>query len=151
MLRQSLNGLMVGFTLSLVVSASPSSAQTPARTETRAADLSSSLESAARLVQPAVVQTFATSYKTGAGLVARTADLVTTERASGSGVIVDPDGYIVTNAHVVEGAQRVRVDIPEPVTGQSILARRSRTVIGQIVSLDRETDLAVIKVDERNL
>jgi S1-C subfamily serine protease len=30
-------------------------------------------------------------------------------------VTVDPDGYIVTNAHVVAGAQRVRVDIPLPV------------------------------------
>jgi serine protease Do len=151
MLRHKLNGMTVGFALSLTLGASPASAQTPARTETRSADLSSSLESATRLVGPAVVEIFATSYKTSAGLVARTADLVTTERASGSGVIVDPDGYIVTNAHVVEGAQRVRVDIPETVTGQSILARRSRTVTGQIVGIDRETDLAVVKVEERNL
>ncbi|PWT81382.1 MAG: peptidase S1 [Blastocatellia bacterium] len=151
MLRNQLDGLMFGFALTLVLSASPASAQTSARTDTRAADLSSSLESAARLVGPAVVEIFATSYKTGAGLVARSADLLTTERASGSGVIVAPDGYILTNAHVIDRAQRVRVDIPEPVTGQSILARRSRTVSGQIVGIDRETDLALIKVEEQNL
>ena len=81
----------------------------------------------------------------------RTADLVTTQRASGSGVIVDRDGYIVTNAHVVRGAQRLRVEVPLPTIGQSILARRSRTVSGQIVGIDLETDLAVIKIDERDL
>ena len=49
------------------------------------------------------------------------------------------------------GAQRLRVDIPLPVTGDSILAARSRTVNAAIVGIDFETDLAVIKVDERNL
>ena len=66
-------------------------------------------------------------------------------------MIVDADGYIVTNAHVVTGAQRLRVDIPLPVTGGSILAARSRTVDAAIVGIDLETDLAVIKVEERNL
>ena len=81
----------------------------------------------------------------------RTADLVTTQRASGSGVIVDPEGYIVTNAHVVRGAQRLRVEVPGPATGLSRLATHSRTMSGRIVGIDLETDLAVIKVEERNL
>ena len=79
------------------------------------------------------------------GVFARAADLVTTQRASGSGVIVDPEGYILTNAHVVTGAQRLRVDIPLPVSGHSILAARSRTVDAAIVGIDLETDLAVIR------
>ena len=66
-------------------------------------------------------------------------------------MIVAPDGYIVTNAHVVTGAQRLQVDILLPVTGDSILAARSRTVEAAIVGIDLETDLAVIKVDGRNL
>ena len=115
------------------------------------ADMSASLEATARLVSPAVVEIFATSYVPADGVVPNAADLVTTQRASGSGVIVDPDGFIVTNAHVVRGAQRVRVNIPIPATGQSILAASSRTVTGQLVGIDLETDLAVIKVDERNL
>jgi serine protease Do len=76
---------------------------------------------------------------------------VTTQRASGSGVIVDPDGYIITNAHVVTGVRRLRVEIQLPPDGQSILSGRSRTVDASIVGIDLETDLAVIKVDERHL
>ena len=53
--------------------------------------------SAGRHRLSSVVQIFTTSYVPSAGVVAREADLVTTQRASGSGVIVDPEGYIVTN------------------------------------------------------
>ena len=135
----------------LVFSGGAAQAQTKLSVATAADELSRSTEALAGVVSPAVVQIFATSYVPAEGIVARAADLVTTQRASGSGVIVDPDGYIVTNAHVVTGAQRLRVDIPLPVTGDSILAARSRTVDAAIVGIDLETDLAVIKVEERNL
>ena len=92
--------------------------------------------SAGPLASPAVVQIFTTAYVPAEGVVARASDLVTTQRASGSDVIVDPDGYIVTNAHVVIGAQRLHVDIPLTVTGDSILAARSRTVEAAIVGID---------------
>jgi serine protease Do len=122
-----------------------------ARPAVTAADLSSSLETTAQMVAPSVVEIFTTSFTPRDGVVPRTSDLVTTERASGSGVIVDAEGYIVTNAHVVNGAQRVRVEIPLAADGQSILAPKSRTMTAQIVGIDLETDIAVIKVDERNL
>jgi len=63
------------------------------------------------------------------------------ERSLGSGVIVDPKGYIVTNNHVVEKADKIRVNLmgdPETVT-------YTATVIGT----DSETDLAVIKIDAK--
>ncbi len=63
------------------------------------------------------------------------------ERSLGSGVIVDAKGIIVTNAHVVENADRIRVKLmndPETVTYDA-------TVIGT----DKETDLAVIKIDTK--
>jgi serine protease Do len=97
------------------------------------------------------VQIFATSYAPSQGLVARGGDLVTTQRAAGSGVILDADGYIVTNAHVVRAARQVRVELPVPGAGTSILAVRSRNVGAQVVALDLETDLAVIKVEEKSL
>ena len=123
----------------------------PATAPAASGDLSRVLEATTRVVSPAVVEIFTTSFKAGEGLISNTADLVTTERGSGSGVIVDPGGFILTNAHVVRGAQRLRVELPVPTTGRSILAARGRMVSGQIVGIDLETDLAVIKVDERNL
>ena len=126
-------------------------AQTKAAALTAAEEVSRSTEALARLVSPAIVQIVTTSYVPAEGVVLRAADLVTTQRASGSGVIVDPDGYIVTNAHVVVGAQQLRVDIRLPVAGHSALAARSRTVDASILGIDLETDLAVLKIDARNL
>jgi serine protease Do len=147
--------------LAIVLSAPAAAGQTPARAPApttapttapaTANDLSNALESTTRQVSPAVVQIFTTSYKPGPGPIPQSSGLITTERGSGSGVIVDAQGYIVTNAHVVGGAQRLRVEIPTPAAGQSILTARSRTVNGRIVGIDLETDLAVIKVDEPNL
>jgi serine protease Do len=145
---QRMSGWLVALLCMIPNLAPGQAAQRPAQ---QAADLSSALETAARTVAPTVVQIFATSFAPGGGLVPRSADLVTTERGSGSGVIVDPDGYIVTNAHVVRGAHRLRIDVPVPVAGQSILATSRKSVNGQIVGIDWETDLAIIKIDERNL
>jgi serine protease Do len=152
MSKGSLKNVVLGVVFFGCVISPPSTlGQTQTRLVTRAADLSSSLEGVSRSVGPSVVEIFTTSFLAGERVVPRTADLVTTQRASGSGVIVDPDGYIITNAHVVRGAQRLRVEIPVPSTGRSILATNSRTVNGQIVGMDLETDLALIKIDEHNL
>jgi len=126
-------------------------AQTQADTKSGVADLSRSLEATAKQVEPAVVEIFTTIYRAGTGLVPSNADLVSTERASGSGVIVDPNGFIVTNAHVVAGANRLEVNIPLPASGQSILSNRGLRVPGELVGLDIETDLAVIKINETGL
>jgi serine protease Do len=137
--------LLIGFALSAAAQPVPRAAAATDR------DLSQTLTATTRLVTPAVVEIFATSYAPGDGVVARSADLVSTQRASGSGVIVDSDGYIITNAHVVRGAQRVRVELSPPADGRSILRTRGRSVSGQIVGIDAETDLAVIKVEARSL
>ncbi|MBC7418208.1 MAG: trypsin-like peptidase domain-containing protein [Pedobacter sp.] len=60
--------------------------------------------------------------------------------ASGSGVIISPDGYIMTNNHVVENASKVEV----------ILTDR-RKVEAKVIGTDPNTDLALIKVDEKDL
>ena len=57
-----------------------------------------------------------------------------------SGVIVSRDGYIVTNTHVIEGAQRVRVRLPD-----------NHEYDGKVVGKDQHADLAVLKVAARNL
>src|SRR5580698_6082157 len=61
------------------------------------------------------------------------------ERSLGSGVIVDSKGYIVTNRHVVEKADRIRVRIDEDPPGVLHDAK--------LIGADQETDLAVIKID----
>jgi serine protease Do len=61
------------------------------------------------------------------------------ERSLGSGVIVDPKGYIVTNRHVVEKADRIRVKLQDDPPG---LVRDAK-----VVGSDQETDLAVIKIE----
>src|SRR4051794_24248916 len=63
------------------------------------------------------------------------------ERSLGSGVIVDPKGYIITNEHVVDRADRVRVQLQNDPPG----TLRDAKVIG----VDKETDLAVIKIDSK--
>jgi serine protease Do len=62
------------------------------------------------------------------------------QRGSGSGFIVSNDGYILTNNHVVDGAQKVTVQL---------LDRRSFPA--RVVGTDPTTDVAVIKIDARNL
>src|ERR1700752_1164036 len=61
------------------------------------------------------------------------------ERSLGSGVIVDAKGYILTNRHVVEKADRIRVKLQDDPPGVLHDAK--------VVGLDTETDLAVIKID----
>src|SRR5882762_8435942 len=61
------------------------------------------------------------------------------ERSLGSGVIVDPKGYIVTNRHVVDKADRIRVKLQDDPPGMLHDAK--------VIGSDQETDLAVIKIE----
>lgn len=68
-------------------------------------------------------------------------------QALGSGFIVDPRGYIITNNHVVDKADKIFVKLAgEPDDGASHLQGHPATVIG----VDTETDIAVIKIDVKN-
>ncbi|MDE5571070.1 MAG: S1C family serine protease, partial [Prevotella sp.] len=61
--------------------------------------------------------------------------------AAGSGVIISADGYIVTNNHVVDGADELTVTLNE----------NSKEYSARIIGADKTTDLALIKIDAKNL
>ena len=117
-------------------------------------ELSQSLQDLAERVSPSVVQIFVTGYAEPDEDDQAASEPVL-ERSSGSGVIVDPDGYIVTNAHVIERATRIEVELSLAATGSasgtSVLRRRGRVVGAQIVAIDHETDVAVIKIEAKAL
>lgn len=62
------------------------------------------------------------------------------QRASGSGVIVTQDGYIVTNNHVVENADEIQVVLND-----------KRSFKGKLIGADPNTDLALVKIDGKDL
>src|SRR3954451_10921343 len=73
------------------------------------AELSRSLEQLVEQISPSIVQVFVTGYAPPDEHTAAAGE-PSMERSSGAGVILDPDGYIVTNAHVVEYATRLEVE-----------------------------------------
>jgi S1-C subfamily serine protease len=62
------------------------------------------------------------------------------QRGTGSGFVINKNGQIMTNAHVVYGATKVTVTLKD-----------GRTIDGKVKGLDRVTDVAIIQVDEKNL
>jgi len=74
------------------------------------------------------------------GATPRSSNPTTVEQALGSGVIVRPDGHILTNEHVIDGAQDIKVD----------LANR-RTYSAKVIGSDAPSDLAVLKISATGL
>jgi len=145
---------LVGLLLVVALNALPSGVAAQGKVP-GLADLSKSLEDLAQRVSPSVVQIFVTGYAIPDETDGGSGGDPVLERGSGSGVIVDSTGYIVTNAHVIENATRIEVELPFASTGgdagRSILGRRGRTVGAQVVAIDQETDIAVIKVEAKSL
>src|SRR5271156_233937 len=114
--------------------------------------LNGALEALAAKVSPAVVQILVDGYgplheenRTQTALIVR-------QHAVGSGVIVDPSGYIMTNAHVVEGAQRIRVALPLPGdSGRAVPVGRRHIIEAHLIGVHKDTDLALLKINEKDL
>jgi serine protease Do len=121
-------------------------------------EMSAAFESLVKRVSPAVVEVLVTGYGSedeeedetkGPSPFGR-------ERSLGSGVIIDPDGYIVTNFHVVKGADRVRVVLTPQVSEEesqapAMLKSKGRILNARIVGSSKSIDLAVLKVEATGL
>jgi serine protease Do len=113
--------------------------------------MNNSVDGLTRKVWPSVVQILVTSYGTREpGNRADTSVVVGRQKSTGSGFVIDADGYIMTNAHVVSGAQRVQVVLPSPNADGSLataLSSRTNILPARIVGITTEIDLALLKVD----
>lgn len=139
------------FTISLLSANLASAQENPQDTLRRANQL---VDALIKKVAPSVVQVLVTSYGPLEQSPGRTGGLVGQQRAIGSGFVIDSDGYIMTNAHVVRGAQRIQVILPPPDADASLttaLSSKVNVVPARIVGQAREIDLALLKVDGAKL
>jgi serine protease Do len=114
-----------------------------------------SVRALVKRVTPSVVQVIVTGYGPVESSRGTTSLVLGRQQSIGSGVIVDPEGYIVTNAHVIRGAHRVQVNISAATNDespdQSLVSGRGRTLEARIVGSDSEIDLALLKVEAKGL
>jgi len=114
-------------------------------------DFSVSLADLAQRVRPSVVQIRTVGYGAAEGDAAGS---VTSQRGTGSGVILDGDGFIVTNAHVVKGTNHIEVWLNETNFQQGSSHTdlpQKKSASAHLIGMDQDTDLAVIKIDRTGL
>jgi serine protease Do len=155
--------------IACVVAATSAFAQsTPVRTATDASavlskapaspnllrDFNNSLEAVVSKVSPAVVQIVVTGYGPSEDHGHTDTARIVRQHAIGTGIIVDPDGYIMTNAHVVEGAQRIKVILPPPASDSPIELQpihAGQILEAELLGTHKQSDLALLKVDAAHL
>jgi serine protease Do len=99
-------------------------------------------------VSPAVVQIQATGFRAASG-GDLPPGLVGRRRAVGSGFVVDADGYILTNNHVIAGANEIEVLLTAP-EGVPV-DERDRLLDAKVIGAEPDIDLALLKVDAHGL
>lgn len=128
----------------------------PAHSPDALHQLNESVEALVQRVSPSVVQILVSGYgsteDSGQGQMSV---VIGRQRTIGSGVIVDPEGYIVTNAHVVKGAEKIEVIVPPPFIAENAQSTaqdiREQTYDARIIGVARQLDLAVIKIEAHKL
>jgi serine protease Do len=138
----------------LLLAAHGTSAQPPARSTSVLRELNSSVEALVRRVSPCVVQVVVTGYAQREGASGNSPFDVVRQVSIGSGVILDPDGYIVTNAHVIAGAARVQIVLSvssDDKTPAHSMGPAAKTFDAQVIGAAQDIDLAVLKINASNL
>ena len=117
--------------------------------------MSRNFEDLSKRVSPAVVEVLVTGYGSSEEDDSSAPKSLGRQRSLGAGVIVDANGYVVTNYHVIKGADRVRVvltpRIPQDSQPYALLKSRGRILPARIVGFSKQIDIAVLKIEAREL
>ena len=114
-------------------------------------EFNGAIDELVRRVAPSVVQILVNGYgpQTSSDTVRQTATYAR-QRAIGSGFVIDSGGYIMTNAHVVSGAERIQVVLPPVGLKEAIasaLSTKTQSVPARVVGAASDLDIALLKVD----
>jgi serine protease Do len=109
-----------------------------------------------RRVGPSVVQILVSGYgpQGGEAETRTTQTVIGRQRAIGSGFVIDADGYIMTNAHVISGAQRIQVVLPPANFTEAIataLSTKTSILPARVIGVARDLDIALLKVEGAKL
>lgn len=113
------------------------------------ADMSGAIEELAENASPAVVHISVRNRAPIGDEDTQRTGFVAERRATGSGVIVAADGYVITNAHVVAGARSIDVSVIDRNSKDSIDDHRHYPA--RVAGVDADTDLALLKIDAKGL
>src|SRR6478736_6244575 len=117
--------------------------------------MNEAIDELTRKVWPSVVQILVSGYGVREDESPGDANVVLgPQQSTGSGFVIDAEGYIITNAHVVNNARRIQVVVPSTKIDGSLasaLSPRPRIFIAKVVGVTTELDLAVLKIDAPNL
>jgi serine protease Do len=131
----------------------PAPAQIPARSAVARNpldDFSQTVQRLIRGVSPSVVDVVVQSFGGLENESNGRANAVSHQTREATGVLISADGYVVTNAHVVLTAQRIQIRFGDAPAGPQGNIIRRAPVQAEIVGIDQETDLAVLKIPGAN-
>jgi serine protease Do len=116
-------------------------------------ELNSAVARIVAKVSPAVVQIRVTGYGPAGDAAGGEGAVVSRQHTIGSGVIVDSDGFVLTNEHVVHGAQRIQVVLPGPPDGErpGTQGSRQRIFEAKVVGTQPGIDLALLRIQATGL
>jgi serine protease Do len=113
--------------------------------------MNESIDALTKKVWPSVVQILVSSYgPRSEGPQGNASVVVGRQQSTGSGFVIDAEGYVMTNAHVVNGAHRVQIVLPADNADGTLataLSGKTRLLAAQIVGITTELDLALLKVE----
>jgi serine protease Do len=147
--------LLASLLIAGAVPAAQAQAAPPENKSNAMREMSSAFQNLAKRVSPAIVEVMVTGYGAPEEDDPNATSAIGRERSLGAGIIVETDGYIITNYHVVKGADRVRVVLTPPASEESqpfaLLRSHGRILPAKVIGFSKQIDLAVLKVEATGL